>query len=58
MNLGIAEIVIIIIQLALNIGIPVIIIGAGILLFRRIQALESRVEKLESSRDTSSDKTA
>lgn len=56
MNIGLSEIVIIIINLALIVGIPVIIIWAGIHLSRRINALESRLEKLESNKDTNSGK--
>ena len=56
MNLGLSEIVIIIINLALIVGIPVVIIWAGILLLRRINALKSRIEKLESKKDTNSGK--
>ena len=37
MNLGLSEIVIIIINLALIVGIPVVIIWAGIFLLRRIK---------------------
>ena len=56
MNIGLSEIVIMIINLALIVGIPVVIIWAGILLLRRINALESRIEKLESNKDTNSGK--
>jgi len=56
MNIGLSEIVIIVINLALIVGIPVGIIWAGILLLRRINALESRIEKLESNKDTNSGK--
>ena len=56
MNIGLSEIVIIVINLALIVGIPVVIIWAGILLLRRINALESRIEKLESNKDTNSGK--
>ena len=56
MNIGLSETVIIIINLALIVGIPVVIIWAGVLLLRRISALESRIEKLESNKDTNSGK--
>jgi hypothetical protein len=56
MNIGLSEIVVIIINLALIVGIPAVIIWAGILLLRRINALESRIEKLESNKDTNSRK--
>ena len=52
MNIGLSEIVIIIVNLALIVGIPVIIIWVGIHLTRRINALESRIEKLESNKGT------
>jgi MFS superfamily sulfate permease-like transporter len=56
MNIGISEIIIIMINVALIIGIPIGIVWVGILLFRRIQALESRIEKLESRQDTNAEK--
>jgi hypothetical protein len=56
MNIGLSEIIIIIINLVLVIGIPVVVILAGIRLIRRINALETRIEKLESKQGTSSDK--
>lgn len=56
MNIGLSEIVIVIINLALIVGIPVVIIWVGIHLSRRINALESRLEKLESNKDTNSGK--
>ena len=56
MNIGLSETVIIIINLALIVGIPVVIIWAGIFLLRRISALESRIEKLGSNKDTNSGK--
>jgi MFS superfamily sulfate permease-like transporter len=55
MNIGIGEIIIIMVNLSLIIGIPIVIVWAGILLFRRIHALESRIEKLESRQDTSAE---
>ena len=56
MNIGLSEIVIIIINLALVVGIPVVIIWAGFLLLRKINALKSRMEKFESNKDTNSGK--
>ena len=53
MNIGLGEIAIIIINLVLIVGLPVVVIWAGILLFRRIKSLESRIEKLESEQDSS-----
>jgi hypothetical protein len=58
MSIGLSEIIIIIINLALVIGIPAIIILAGIRLIRRINTLETRIEKLESKQGTNLDKTS
>jgi hypothetical protein len=57
MNIGISEIVVVIINVVLIIGIPIAIVVTGLLLFRRIRALESRVEKLEARQNTNPDKT-
>ena len=57
MNLGIGEIIIVVINMALIVGIPIAIILAGLLLFRRIHTLESRIEKLEAKQDTKSENT-
>jgi surface polysaccharide O-acyltransferase-like enzyme len=57
MNIGIVETIIIVINAALIVGVPIAIILAGFLMFRRIRALESRIEKLEARQDTSSDET-
>lgn len=54
MNIGIGETIIIVINAALIVGVPLAIILAGFLVFRRIHALESRIEKLEARQDTSS----
>jgi hypothetical protein len=56
MNIGSSEIIIIIINLTLIIGIPVVVIFAGIRLIRRINALETRIETLESKQGTNLDK--
>jgi hypothetical protein len=48
---------VIVIKVALIVGVPIAIVLAGFLLFRRIHMLESRIEKLEAKQDTSSDKT-
>jgi hypothetical protein len=57
MNIGIVESIVIVINAALIVGVPIAIILAGFLMFRRIRALESRIEKLEARQDTSSDET-
>ena len=57
MNIGISELIFIVINVALIVGIPMIIVWAGILLFRRINAIESRIEKLESKQNTKAEKT-
>jgi surface polysaccharide O-acyltransferase-like enzyme len=57
MNIGIVETIIIVINAALIVGVPIAIILAGFLMFRRIRALESRIAKLEARQDTSSDET-
>ena len=56
-NIGVGEIIVIVINMALIIGIPLTIILFGFLLFRRIHTLESRIEKLEAKQDMSSNKT-
>jgi MFS superfamily sulfate permease-like transporter len=57
MNISIGETMVIVIKVALIVGVPIAIVLAGFLLFRRIHVLESRIEKLEAKQDTSSDKT-
>jgi MFS superfamily sulfate permease-like transporter len=56
MNIGIGEIIVILITVVLIGGIPIACVLAGLFLFRRILALESRIEKLEAKQDTNSDK--
>jgi hypothetical protein len=58
MNIGIGEMIILVISAALLVGIPLVIVVAGLFLSRRIHALESRIEQLESRQGTSSDKTS
>jgi MFS superfamily sulfate permease-like transporter len=57
MNISIGETIIIVIKVALIVGVPIAVVLAGFLLFRRIHVLESRIKKLEDKQDTSSDKT-
>jgi len=57
MNIGMGEIVVILINAVLALGMPIAIIVAGLLLLRRIRALESRVKKLEAGQNTNPDKT-
>ena len=55
MNIGLSEILIIIITLVLLAGIPIFIGVVTFLLFHRIRALEDRIGKLETRQDTGSD---
>jgi surface polysaccharide O-acyltransferase-like enzyme len=57
MNISIGETIIIVINVVLIVGVPIAIVLAGSLLFRRIRVLESRLEMLEAKQDTNSDKT-
>ena len=57
MHISIGEAIFIVIELALIVGVPIAIALMGFLLFRRIRVLESRIEKLESKQDTSTEKT-
>ena len=57
MSISIGETIIIVFKIALIVGVLIAIVLAWVLLFRRINVLESRIEKLESKQDTSSDKT-
>jgi MFS superfamily sulfate permease-like transporter len=57
MNISIGETIILVIKVALIVGVPIAIALAWFLLFRRIRALESRIERLEGKQNTSSDKT-
>jgi hypothetical protein len=57
MNISIGETLFIVIKEALIVGVPIAMVLAGFILFRRIHVLESRIEKLEAQQDTSSDKT-
>ncbi|MBI5352335.1 MAG: hypothetical protein HZB50_06815 [Chloroflexi bacterium] len=51
MNIGLGETIIIFITMALIVGILMVIIWVGILLFRRMNALESRIKEIESKQD-------
>jgi hypothetical protein len=57
MNISIGETLFIVIKEALIVGVPIAMVLAGFILFRRIHVLESRIEKLEAKQGTSSDKT-
>jgi H+/gluconate symporter-like permease len=57
MNIGIGEIIFIGINVALIVVVLIAIVLAGFLLYRRIHLLESRLEKLETKQDASSDKS-
>lgn len=48
MNIGISEIVILIVNVIIFVGTPLIILGAWFYLSRRIKTLETRIEKLEA----------
>jgi hypothetical protein len=52
MNIGLPEFIIVLLNLILLLAIPAIIVLVAIILFRRIQHLESRVSNLEEMRDS------
>ena len=58
MNIGISEIVFLVINIILVVGMPIIIILAGFILFKRLRGLEARIEKLEARQNKHSEKTA
>jgi uncharacterized membrane protein YhaH (DUF805 family) len=48
MNLGISEVLIVLVNLICILAIPAIVIIAAVLLLRRLRDLETRLAKLES----------
>lgn len=54
MNFGLGELIVIIVTLGLLVGLSIIIVLASLLLFRRIRAIEDRIEKLEVKHDATS----
>jgi hypothetical protein len=56
MNIGLSEIIIIIIISTLLLVIPIFIGVVTYLLFHRIRALENRIGRLEAGQDASSDR--
>jgi hypothetical protein len=56
MNIGIGETILIVIKVALMVGLLLAIVLAGFYLYRRIEVLEARIEKLEAKQDTNADK--
>jgi hypothetical protein len=52
MNIGPVELVVVFFNLVLICGIPLVIILAAIILFRRFRDLEARVEQLEGEQDS------
>ena len=56
MIIGPNEIITVILTVILFVGIPIALIWAGVLLFRRVHELESRIEKLEASQKQNLDK--
>lgn len=55
MNIGPGEILFLLINLILVVGIPVVVILAGLFLFRRLRELEARIEKLETRQSKDSE---
>ncbi len=51
MNIGMGEILVLLVNGILVIGIPVVIILAVLVLLRRLKNLESRIQKLEADKD-------
>jgi cytochrome c oxidase assembly factor CtaG len=56
MNLGFGEILIVIINVLLVLGIPLVLSLVFYSLIRRQRRLESRIEKLEAARDVNPEK--
>ena len=54
MNIGLGEIIVIIVTLGLLVSVLIIFVLASLLLFRRIRALEDCIEKLEVKHDATS----
>lgn len=50
MNIGLSEFLVVILNLALLLVVPVIVILSAVLLLRRIRDLEVRVAKLEDAK--------
>jgi len=50
MNIGLSEFLVVILNLALLLVVPVIVILSAVLLLRRIRDLEARVAKLEDAK--------
>jgi hypothetical protein len=55
MNIGIGEIIIIVIKVALMVSMPLAIVLAGFYLYRRIEVLDAHIEKFEAKQDTNAD---
>jgi hypothetical protein len=49
MNIGLSELLVVILNLALLLAVPIIVILSAVLLLRRIRDLEARVAKLEGA---------
>jgi len=54
MNIGPSELLVVILNLALLLAVPVIIILSAVLLLRRIRDLEARIAKLEDAKEKGS----
>lgn len=54
MNIGPSELVVLLVNVALTVGLPAIVVLAALLLFRRIRDLEARVAKLETRQEATS----
>jgi hypothetical protein len=54
MNIGPGELVVLLVNVALIVGLPAIVVLAALLLFRRIRDLEARVAKLETRQEATS----
>ena len=55
MNLGINEILILIMNIILILGIPIALVWVIYNLFRRIKKLEARIDQLEAKQNSNSD---
>jgi hypothetical protein len=54
MNIGLSELLVVILNLAILLAAPVIVILSAVLLLRRIRDLEARVAKLEDAKEKES----
>jgi hypothetical protein len=54
MNIGLSELLVVILNLALFLAVPALMILSAVLLLRRIRDLEARITKLEDAKENGS----